>query len=243
MNGKYPDLKRIFWAALFFLILIRPADAAMDYFKVLDISGNVEIRRTPTSVWMPVRSGDLLTPRMQVRTSEGSWAEFSFSGDLSELARLDSLSEMEVAPGPTPSIKLKRGSFMMLREKDEVDPTAYKRDIKAFEVFVGSKKIRAERSGFQVSADRGRSWIRVFSDKVWVIDYIYLKEKEKTPRIVGVSEGFKLPLEYLSGIEKKPVPDRMIFSDYSDWQTWVRRCYERKDDRQADLLEKDGVTR
>ena len=197
----------------------------MEYCKVVEITGRVEIQEAGGDVWRPLSAPRFLRGGDKIRTFGKSRVEFSASADYSGLMRLAPDSSLEVMGEDLTRFFLSRGIFSVLREEDGGAPGLRRREDSVFQVFTPDMAANLLQGGISVSVYENGTCLRVFSERAKA--GLFNGRKEKIFSLV-VAEGFKL----FTRASSKPgaaCPTRMRFADYGQWQSWMQDCYQRKD--------------
>ena len=227
-------MKRVFFLIFLGLVLWSPrSSASIEYCRVIDVSGRTEILESGSAAWAPLGAPRLLKGGDKIRTADKSYAEISTSDDFSGLLRLGANSQMEVMGEDLARFFLRRGMLMALREEDDDTLVGRPAEKLLLQIFTRDLSAGILLGGYSVSvSDRG-TWVRVFSEHAHA--RIFMKENKKAAEFKRIPEGFK----YFWGSDDEigPLgPSRMYYSDYTEWQFWVRKCYERQDARSDALI-------
>ncbi len=189
--------------------------AAVDYLRVIESRGTVEILEADGIQWKPLILSGSLRGGDKIRTVGQSYVEFSTSTDLSGLLRLGVNSQMEVMGDDLARFILRQGTLLVLREEDGNVSGAQKKEDFIFQIFTPDTLVGFLNGGCSVHVSEKGTRVYVFSESVNAGAKI-------------VTEGFKYFVSR-SGLIKTSGPSRMHFGDYKEWQTWIKKCYDRKD--------------
>ena len=126
-------------------------------------------------------------------------------------------SRFKVLAGKPKNVVLKRGGLFAVYEKE-----AAKQET-ALRVITPDASVRLNVGGCAVEVAKNGTLIKVFGGPV-------------TVNTQGVSEGFK---KLVSKTKHRRSLNRLQYEDYMQWNTWVKKWYEQKDDLAADKLEKE----
>lgn len=206
--------------------------AAVEFFKVIDVSGTAEIQTAGGDRWQPLRAPRLLAGKDKVRVPEKSYVEFASDRALGGLFLLAGGSELEVMGDDRTRFFLRQGGISVLRERDDVSAAAAGEE-PVLQIFTRDMIVSVRQGGFSVASYAGGSQLRVFGEEAGVEE---LDSRGGAGRTRTVGEGFKFT-RLASSKKRQAEPARMEFADYENWLRWMRKCYKRKDDRtQAGLL-------
>ncbi len=214
-----PALLAVFFAAG---IILAPAaaSASVEYCKVVEVFGRAEIQEAGGE-WRPLAAARLLKGGDKLRTFEKSYADLAASSDLTGMMRLGPNANLEVMGDDLTRFFLRRGSFFVLREQDGAGPR--RKEESLFQIFTRDLVADLLGGGISVTVLEKGSLLCVYSEHAKASLFGAKREKLYSQT---VSEGFKVVLE----ASRKPAPPtRLVFSDYSSWQFWMRKCYDRKD--------------
>ena len=230
---RFFSLLPLFVAPLFFGI--REARASVDYCKVTEIFGRVEIQESGGDRWLPLLVPRLLRGGDKLRTFQRSHAELSASADCSGLMHLGSDSKLEVMGEDLTRFFLRRGIFFILREQDGNALSLQRREEALFQIFTPDMAVDFLQGGISLHVDENGTWLRVFSEHAKAGSFNVRNEKVFS---LMVAEGFKLFMAASSN-PSTAHPTRMHFADYRQWQSWVKECYDKKDGLERNFLAKD----
>ena len=188
-----------FFAALFLLGDVARAD--IEYWKVVEVSGPVEMKSPLETEWKSFSAPFYLKKGSLLRTGKDAWVDLSLNRQWDSFLRLNGDSELEFPENPPNAVRLKKGSLFVLMEGESAADTLH--------IFSSGISARLLLGGLAVAASETGATFKVFSESVDLV------ESART-----LEEGW----EWTAGGTR-----RMEFSDYTDWQQWVRKSYERKD--------------
>jgi len=231
-------MKRTLFLAAAFLCVSRAAFASVDYCRVIDVSGKAEVLESGSARWLPLSAPKFLKGGDQIRTSGKSYAEISTSADFSGLLKLGADSRLEVLGEDLARFFLEEGVLMVLREENDDSPESRPAETVLMQILTQDLSAGLLSGGCSVSVTAKGTWVRVFSESVRVTP-----TARKTREAVqhDLPEGFKFFSARAGKIDTLG-PLRLYFSDYADWQFWVRQCYERQDARSDEgMLRKQGL--
>lgn len=191
--------------------------------KVFSVVGQAEILDLSGEKWLPLTEGSFLKKGARLRTEPEGAAEIQFDPDFQNVIRMDENSRLDFLSVAPPVISLERGRLFMLREENASGTTQKGKVLTPFaaldEFFSGGCVLEASKNGL---------WIKMYGGSMRVTG--------RGPGSYTVEEGFKL---FLQGASSHSL-ERMRYPDYLDWQAWLRKIYEKKDDHAAETLEKLG---
>jgi hypothetical protein len=200
-------MKRFFLAALF-LFLFSANGLAETIPQIIPKAGNVEILTTKDH-WQPLDKKSPLTKGFEVRTTWDSAAEIAFNEHMQSTAELAENSHLIVLDDSAHELLLQKGAiFILLEEKVDAAPLVIR---------AGNIRVKMTRGGCYLKFTAENIVIKALSEDLT----IETPEKEG----VVVKEGFKY---FISDSDHRM--RRMNYGDYSDWQSWLRKWYEKKDD-------------
>ena len=198
----------------------------MESVKVLDVTGNAEVYSAPNSQWLPLRKDTRLKEGSRVRTGAGSEVQIAFDDDLESVAKIGQNSRLQFLKSGSFQAVLEQGSFFLFSDKAEANPSGF------FKVRTKEAQIRLSAGGCQIAYLKEGVLVRVFADSV----VLSKKMPKKTgPRALTVPEGFKC---MISPTGSKFSLRRMGYRDYADWQAWIQKIYEIKDDAMDEFWNK-----
>lgn len=207
---------------IFAVLLLAPASApaSVEHCKVIEVFGRVEVQEAGGE-WRPLAVPKLLKGGDRIRTFEKSYADLAANSDLSGLMRLGPDANIEVMGDDLTRFFLRRGSFFVLREKHDARPL--RKDEALFQIFTRDLVADLLGGGLSVTVLGKGSLLCVYSESAKASLFGAKREKLYAQT---VAEGFKIVMEST----KKPAAlSRLTFSDYSSWQFWMKKCYDRKD--------------
>jgi hypothetical protein len=133
------------------------------------------------------------------------------------------------------SLHLERGKILVLKEMSESDgkiKTFYNTPLS---ITTPEVSCRFTEGGFSADVSVRGSWLKVFSDR------LTLQRSWRKPMFSGTwvnEEGFKYFYQpFTDGSHPKKA--RLSFADYRDWQLWMKKAYEKKDDFNSKLFERE----
>ena len=236
-GGAMPYLRKyflLFSAAAMVFFAAREVQASVDYCQVIDVSGKAEILEADGIRWLPLEAPKFLKGGDKIRTQGKSYTEISTSPDFSGLLRLGVDSEAEVMGEDLARFFLRKGMLLILREEDSNVPGEHAREEMRFQIFTPDMAVSLLEGGCSVSVSEKGSWVRVFGEEVKAGPLRPLKNKPS----LRVEEDFKYFISSRAGLGPLG-PSRMYYSDYTDWQFWMKKCYALKDARAKDFLAKE----
>ena len=223
----------LFLTSLVVILASGEAWASVDYCQVINVSGKAEIFEAAGAGWFPLEAPKFLKGGDKIRTQGKSYAEISTSPDFSGLLGLGVDSELEVMGEDLARFSLRRGVLLVFREEDSNVPGEPAREDLQFQIFTRDMAVSLLEGGASVSVGEKGSWVRVFGEEVKAGPL--RPAKNKPP--FKVEEGFKYFISHREGLGPLG-PLRMYYSDYTDWQFWMKKCYALKDARAKDFLAK-----
>ena len=193
---------------------------SVEYVKVLEVSGTVQSLNPASTRWGAMQKNTFLKKNTKIRSAGGSKADFGLDGRLENAARLEENSTADFLTVSPVKIFLEKGSFFVFREGDRLAGTV--------KVTTKDVSVDVKLGGCVVIVSNRGTTVKVFSDKVAVTDPANRKPGIKTRT---VREGF----QFTCGLSRpKGLTERMQYADYTGWQEWIKKLYERKD-RLAEL--------
>ena len=180
-----------------------PAWAGLEYWKVAEVSGLCEIAETPASGWHPAETPFFLKKGASIRTGNDASVEIMLNRSLESVLHLSGNTQVDFLERSPQTLRLKKGSLFVLMEAP-ADALQLSTPHSEVSLTLGAAAIESGASG---------DTIRVFSESVQV---------QSRP----VPEGLKVQVPAAGAL---PEAQRMVFSDYADWQRWIKKNYEQKD--------------
>jgi hypothetical protein len=167
----------------------------------VEVAGLAEMKAPAESEWKGLSAPFSLKRGSLVRTGKDASVDLCLNRQWDSFLRLNENSEMEFPGGNANGVRLRKGSlFTLLEGEFSVD---------SLSVFSADSTIRLSSGGLSVAASESGPVLRVFSESAHV-----------SGEAKAVGEGW----EWAAGRLR-----RMDFEDYSGWQQWVRKSYDRKD--------------
>ncbi len=201
----------------------------IQYAKVVEIGGAAELLKPLGQRWVPLMKDTTLKKGAKIRTGSGSFVQIAFEGNLETVGLLEGDSRLDIMNDPPTRVFLDRGEFLIFRETE----TSNKSGLKKLGVLTREALVEIQLGGCSVQTFDKGTWVRVFGEKAEVMN---LKTRSAAARSKTVEEGFKL---FIGRIVPESVLQRMGFADYAEWQGWIKKLYEAKDDLAADALDKE----
>jgi hypothetical protein len=183
-----------------FFVFDSAAQADIEYWKVVEVTGAVEMKPSAISGWRKVSVPFYLKRGSLVRTGKKGSVDFCLNRQWDSFFRLNENSELRFSEKSPDEIQLKKGSLFALLEGEPVPGS--------LRIYSGDTAVRMPSGGLAVYASASRTAVMVFSESVEVGD-------------LAVTEGW----EWSAGQVR-----RLDFSDYAEWQRWFRKSYGRKDE-------------
>ncbi len=228
-----PYLLRCSMAMTMALLLFIPYSVSageIEFAKVVDISGHAEVLGPFENKWKPAAAHMLLEKGSKVRTLSESSVQILFDRNLGSIAKLAEKSRLDVLGRSSDTFFLERGGLFLYREGETgrlEKPQKIRIRTKDGEVQIGL-------GGCVVQSTKEGTFVRVFDERVEVTGRPGSRVAQtEAPRVV--EEGFKF---FTSVHAARSAFQRMQFADYGDWQKWIKSVYEKKDDFEAEALEK-----
>ena len=126
-------------------------------------------------------------------------------------------SSFKVLAGKPKNIVLKKGELFAVCEKEDAATDT------ALRVITPDASVRLGVGGCAVEVAKKGTLVKVFGGPVKV-------------NAQYVSEGFK---KLISKANHRQSSSRLQYEDYKQWDLWIKKWYEQKDDLAADRLEKE----
>ena len=213
--------------------------AEIQYAKVLDTSGTVEVLVQPHRRWMKLEKNAYLSKGTSVRTHANSGVWMAFDPEMETLAELGENSYLNVWTGPPSRVSLKNGRLYVFRESETAGIP--------FKILTPEFLVQVPAGGVVIDASNKGSLLNVFAENAVIT--IFSKAKLETPP-KKIEEGFKFfSAKRLGGSaalfggkkasNEESFYERMKYAEYAMWKAWVEKMYELKDDFAADVLEKE----
>ena len=209
---------------IFFLSGIAAA-GEIEYAEVLNVVGSAEVLTPPNLTWKPLQKNTILGKGSKIRTEERSSVEIGFDANFENAARLGENSRLSLLGELPFKVLLGKGELFIFCE--------YPIHHNALRILTKDALIQLKLGGCAVIASGKGTLIKVFTDRVQVSN---LKHHRPGFESRIIEEGFRF---LVSAASPRAAFRRMTYADYADWQVWIRNLYERKDDRMAELLEKE----
>lgn len=200
-----------------------PASAAdIESFRVLALEGSVEVQ-SAAGAWKPAAAQAVLRKADRLRTGAGSWAQLAFDRDLHGGARLGPQSQLRLVSVVPPRLALEKGTLLVHRsgESDGLSDPPDRRSISPAPLTIeaGALEVGVRWGGAGVELAASGPLVRVYDERAQIA-----RRSGEEP--LTVHEGFR----YEAARKGPGALFRMEYSDYLDWQDWMRRLYELKDD-------------
>ena len=224
---------KIFLPVLFFLLSAGNLFADPEYPKVLAVFGKAEILEPPNG-WRKLESASSLKKGFKLRTGDKSSVEIVWDSELENMAMLDENAHLDILSQNPPRLFLMRGKFFVLREESASGD--HEKTRLPMKFFTGDTLVEMKEGGCSIEAGKKETMVKVFSEKASIFS---LKEHRVSSEGKSAEEGFK----FFSGKMDPRISSRfqrMSYGDYADWQAWVRKSYEIKDDRAAKAFQ-EGI--
>ena len=188
-------------AALFLPSLSATSYADIEYWKVVEVTGLAQIKSPAEAAWKDLAAPFYLKRGSVLRTGKDSSVDLCLNRQWDSFLRLNENSELEFPEKIENGIRLKSGSISALLEKESTDDS--------LRIFLPDLVLKLSTGGLVVSASGSGTTLKVFSEFV---------------EVEGIAKPIQEGWEWTQGRTR-----RMDFSDYTNWQLWVRQSYERKD--------------
>ncbi len=216
-------LKRAALCSLIFLTAAnafagqRPA-GGIEYAKVLDATGTAEIYPAPTSGWEPIRKDSFLKGGGRLRTGPGSQVQIILDSNFESVAKIGGNSRARFLTVQPFEIVLEQGTFFIFNDRATADSEP------PLKIQTHDASMILTLGGCQVVSSKQGVLIKVFADQLQVSIKAPGRLK-KGPQTVR--EGFKC---FISHSTRRLSLKRMTYRDYANWQVWMQKIYEIKDD-------------
>ena len=191
-----------FAAAAVLFIWSSFAHADIEYWKVVEVTGFAQMKSPVEPEWKALSAPSYLKRGSLVRTGKDGAVDFSLNRQWDSFLRLSADSEMQISEKSSEEVRLKKGSLFVLLEAEPVSAPPL-RLVLPQPVFILSS------GGLAAAVTETGTELKVFGE---------------TAQIEGVPEAVEEGWGWTDGRTW-----RMDFSDYADWQRWVRKTYDRKD--------------
>ena len=216
-------LKQAALAAVIGCAFVTAAFADIQYAKVIETSGSTRVYR-PSEPPLGLSAPFFLKKGQRIVTNEKSTVDLGFNEEVTGLARLGERSRLGVMNEKTFLFFLGHGHILLLREDA--------RDKRPLPITVVTPQLRVEveQGGCAIEVSKLGTRVKVFGDRVKVSRPKHAKVRKDARE---VEEGFQI-FAGPAGSEKGWRVSRLMHEDYSPWQSWVKKAYERKDDWEAE---------
>ncbi len=217
--------------SLFFLLGLA-FSSEIEFVRVLEVSGKAEVLRSSSGRWAPLSEGTLLQKGSKIRTKHKSTVQIAFDRDLVSVAKLEENSRLDILSSPSGGFSLERGQLFLFRENE----SGKDENVPRFRVLTQDAQVAMGLGGCIIELFKTGTSVRVFGERVGVVNRLKKSVKSK-PNVID--EGFRFLIDReAAGV----LSERMKFSDYAEWQMWIKKLYQNKDKVQAVLFEKGLVS-
>lgn len=199
----------------------------IEYVKVLDVTGSAEVYSVSNPQWLPLRKETMLKEGSRVRTGTGGEVQIVLDPNFESIAKIGGNSRLRLLKDQPFEAVLEQGAFFIFSDKGEGDSERF------LKVLTKETLIQLKTGGCQIISLKKGVLVKVFADSVELSKKMPQRTDRKSQEI---REGFK---SYLSVTDPAPSSRRMNYRDYADWQIWIQKIYEIKDDAMDDLWEKE----
>ncbi|HTL69704.1 MAG TPA: hypothetical protein VL404_00275 [Candidatus Eisenbacteria bacterium] len=226
-------------AVLLAAALVVPASAAGEArATAFSVKAPAEVRTAPGAPWKPLKMNAVLPGGASVRTRAGGSVSVVFDRRLGGLAHLTENTSVEFLKSPD-HLHLRSGTLFLVMEEE--GPAAEQGATSAgLTVLTPDVRVHMGSGGCGIEASPRGTEIKVYGGRADVRPEGAAKRQARSMN--AVDEGFK----FFSGPAGKAPEngfERLRAADYADWQRWIRTWYEKKDDFEADVHEKDVARR
>ncbi|GEM_PF-1425645 len=223
LHKRY-DLKIVMGLSLGFLCLplvaveTSAAPQELPAATVLDVSGGAEVLHPSVRRWVRLEKMTPIPSGSKVRTGDKGSTQIIFEKNLETVVKLDKNSQLSFPTGRPQTVFLEKGRLFVLREEGAAG---------AFEIRTRHLRMHLGLGGCILDASAKGLRVRMFGGEA-------LLDSQGAP----LAEGYQF-LGHFAGKKAEKRKTRMVYHDTIDWEAWVRRWYEVKDDFFADKLEKE----
>ena len=211
-------LKRAALCALIFFTAANAFAAGIEYAKVLDATGTAEIYSAPAAGWEPIRKESFLKSGSRLRTGLGSQIQIMLDSNFGSVAKIGGNSGASFLTAQPFEIVLEQGTFFIFNDRAAADSEP------PLKIQTRDASMVLTLGGCQVISSKEGVLIKVFADQLQV-SIKAPGQLKKDPQTVR--EGFKCFISHSTNCLSLK---RMTYRDYADWQVWMQKIYEIKDD-------------
>lgn len=184
------------------MFLPSEAYSEIESWKVVDVGGASDVLAPSEKDWKPLAIHRLIQDGSQVRTGKKGSVDLVLNRGWESVIRLNPGSQVTFVSLSPHRLRLEKGSLYALLEAPE----------DRLQVASPQGMVRMGQGGLSLEASPEGERIRAFGDQIQI--------GENT-----LEEG----MQWTLAARTDPVVSRMNFSDYEDWQRWVKKNYARKD--------------
>ncbi len=191
-----------------FFVLASTAKADIEYWKVVEVTGQAEMKPPTESAWKDLSAPLYIKSGSLVRTGKDGSVDFCLNRQWDSFLRLNENSEITFLQKSPKEIRLKNGSLFALLEGEPA--------VGSLGIFLPDMTVRMTLGGAAIFVSTEQTTLQVFGESVEVTDL--------TGSASDVSQNVAEGWEWSASRTR-----RLDFSDYAQWQRWFRKSYERKD--------------